>query len=245
MAKLKLEDIRKAAQEHGWIVISDSYKNLNTEMEFKCDEGHQIYSPYRLIRNKWECPICKKNTYYNFEEKVVPKPKGVRRTLGLDQATKITGYSIYDDDKLVYAGTFETNPDSTHWDRIIELKNWLIQMIVKWKPDMVGFEDIQLQQFNNKMVGVTTYKTLAHLQGVLVITCEENKVLWALCAPATWRKHCGVKGRTRSDKKTSMQRKVKEWFDITVSDDIADAIGIGKYVADELNHEVTIFNWED
>ena len=243
MAKIKLDEIRKAAGEHGWIVISDTYKNLNTEMEFKCNEGHQVYAPYRLIRNKWECPVCKTNQYYNFKDEVVPKKKGARRTLGLDQATKITGYSVFDNDELVYAGTFEVDPNYTHWERILEMKRWLLQMVNVWKPDMIGFEDIQLQQFNNKIIGVTTYKTLAQLQGVLITTCEEHNVAWELCAPATWRKHCSVKGRTRTDKKASMQRQVKKWFDITVSDDVADAIGIGKYVADELNHEVEIHDW--
>jgi len=43
---------------------------------------------------------------------------------------------------------------------------------------------------------------------------------------------CLNKGRSRSDKKASMQALIKEWFDISLSDDAADAIGIGKYVAD-------------
>ena len=36
----------------------------------------------------------------------------------------------------------------------------------------------------------------------------------------------------------------KEWFDITVTDDEADAIGIGKYVAEVLNKNVVTYNWE-
>ena len=37
----------------------------------------------------------------------------------------------------------------------------------------------------------------------------------------------------------------KEWFDITVTDDEADAIGIGKYVSEVLNKEIKIYNWEE
>ena len=77
-----------------------------------------------------------------------------------------------------------------------------------------------------------------------MMVCCEQKVPYEICAPASWRTHCGVKGRTRSDKKRSMQNNVKEWFDITVSDDVADAIGIGKYIADTHKKHVEIFDWE-
>ena len=125
-----------------------------------------------------------------------------------------------------------------------EIKNWLIQIIQQWKPDIVGIEGIQLQQLNNKNVGVTTYQTLARLQGILMATCVEQNTTYKVCPPATWRSHCGVKGRTRADRKKSMQMKVKDWFDISVSDDVADAIGIGKYVSDTNIKNVKIFNWE-
>ena len=41
---------------------------------------------------------------------------------------------------------------------------------------------------------------------------------------------------------SKMQNKAKEWHDITVTDDEADAIGIGKYVADLYN--IQVINWE-
>ena len=243
MARIKIDDIRKAAIEQGWKLISDEYKNLDTELVFECNEGHKVYAPYKKIRDKWECPICKKNTYTYFEETLPPKQKNIQRTLGLDQATHKTGYSIFDGNKLVYAGVFETQAED-EIERDIEVRHWLIQLLNREKIDVVGLEGIQLQQFNDKMIGVTTYQTLARLQGILMITCKEEGVDYVVCAPATWRTHSGVKGRTRSDKKKSMQMKVKEWFDITVSDDVADAIGIGKYVSENFKKKVEIFNWE-
>ena len=243
MSKIKIDDIRKAAIEHNWEVLSEEYKNLGTEMIFQCSEGHKVYAPYKKIRDKWECPVCKENKYKNFDDKIIPKNKKVQRTLGLDQATHITGYSIFDGDELVYAGTFEASAED-EIVRDLEIRNWLIQIIQNWKPDIIGIEDIQLQQFNNKMVGVTTYRTLARLQGILMAACEEQGIDYVVCPPATWRALCEVKGRTRSDKKRSMQNKVKEWFDITVSDDVADAIGIGKYVSDTHKKKVEVFNWE-
>lgn len=242
LAKIKIEDIRKAAIEHGWELLSTEYKNLDTELNFKCNEGHTVYAPYKKIRDKWECPICKQNQY-NFTDKIIPKNKAIQRSIGLDQATHTTGYSIFDGGKLIYAGIFEAGAND-EIERDIEIKNWLIQIIQNWKPDIIGIEGIQLQQMNNKTVGVTTYQTLARLQGILMATCVEQNIEYTIVPPATWRAHCEVKGRTRVDRKRSMQSKVKEWFDITVSDDIADAIGIGKYVNDKHRKKVEIFNWE-
>ena len=98
MAKIKIEDIREAAIEHGWQLVSTTYKNLDTGLSFICAEGHEISVPYKRVRDKWECPLCKANKYYNFSEGIKSKPKGVQRAIGLDQATHITGYSIFDDD---------------------------------------------------------------------------------------------------------------------------------------------------
>ena len=243
MAKIKLEDIRKAAIEHNWTVISETYKNLDTEMTFECSEGHKVYLPYKSVRDKWECPICNKNQYYQFNEEIIKKDKNKQRVIGLDQATHMTGYSIFDGNQLINAGVFEAHAQE-EIERDIEIRDWLIQLIYKWKPDIIGLEDIQLQQFDKKLVGVTTYRTLARLQGILLAACKENNVQTVVCSPSTWRSHCEVKGRTRADKKRSMQTLVKNWFDITVTDDVADAIGIGKYVADTYKKVVEVFNWE-
>ena len=242
MAKIKIEDIRKAAIEHNWTLLSDEYKNLDTELTFECNEGHKLYLPYKKVRDKFICPICQQNQY-NFSKEIIPKSKNIQRSIGLDQATHTTGYSIFDNGKLIYAGVFEAGAND-EIERDIEIKNWLIQLIQNWKPDIIGIEGIQLQQLNNKNVGVTTYQTLARLQGILMATCVEQKTEYVIVPPATWRAHCGVKGRSRTDKKRSMQIKIKDWFDVTVSDDIADAIGIGKYISDNHKKKVEIFNWE-
>lgn len=166
------------------------------------------------------------------------------RVLSLDQATHNSGFAIFDGTELVNASVFITE-SSDEIVRDIEIKNWLIQVIQNWKPDIIGIEDIQLQQFGDKNVGVTTYRTLARLQGVLMATCYEQGVECVVCHPAKWRAHCDVKGRSRLEKKRSMQAKVKDWFDITVTDDVADAIGIGKYVSEtQVRKKVEIIDWE-
>ena len=84
MAKIKIEEIRNAVEELGWKLITEKYENLETEMEFECNEGHLIYARWKKRRNGIECPICRTNVYKNAETKVIPKKKGTKRILALD-----------------------------------------------------------------------------------------------------------------------------------------------------------------
>ena len=237
--RYSIEDVKKGLENTGWKVISDKYISLDSELIFECEEGHKVYSTWKKIRNRRECPICNKNKYKEQDNKIIPKEKGVRRTLALDQSTRINGWSVYDNNKLIKYGVFTSNYDD-EIERDTEIKNWLVNMIYNWKPDYIGLEGIQYQQ----NMGVTTFETLARLQGILMNTLFEMNIPYSVCPTNTWRHYCGVKGRTRTDKKRSMQILVKQWFDISVTDDEADAIGIGKYVAENLNKQITVYDWE-
>lgn len=106
-------------------------------------------------------------------------------------------------------------------------------MIEKWKPDLVIIEDIQLQTYkkNNEQTGeaVITFKKLAHLQGVLKNYFFEKDIDYRVVPPATWRTHSEVKGNHRTDQKRNAQLKIKKLYDVTVSQDEADAILIGRW----------------
>ena len=239
MARIKIEDIRAEVEKDKWKVISEEYVNLDTEMIFECSEGHRIYAPWKKIRQKRECPICKDNFNRLSEQKIIPKIKGKKRILALDQATYKTGWSIYDGKSLTKFGVFET----TLQDEIARdnaLKNWLISMINNWKPDFIAIEDLHY----NNIMGIIVFKTLARLQGILMETCFENNITYYVISPNTWRHYCKVKGKSRSDQKRSMQLLVKQWYDISITNDEADAIGIGKYVSEKLVYEPIIEIWE-
>ena len=241
--RIKLEDVIEAASTHSWKVISTEYKNLNTEMTFECEEGHRVIAPYNKIRDKWECPVCRSNKLKNQDKKIIPKKKDSYRVLALDQATYVTGFSIFEDKKLIRSGIFETDLEE-EIERDNRVKQWLISMINNWEPDIVALEDIQLQQYKGRNANVVTYKVLAHLQGILMECLYEEGIKYILVPSATWRHYCGVKGRAKPDKKKSMQLLVKDWFDISVTNDESDAIGIGKYVADKYTKKEIYFNFE-
>ena len=242
MARITLDTINKELESTGWKCTSTEYKNLESELRFECEEGHEVYTSWKKIRTKRDCPICKQNKFKKLVESVKPKPRGAKRILALDQATHTTGWSIFDGDQLVRYGTFNTEiKDETA--RINTIKNWVVSMINNWNPDCVGIEGIQFQEESSgQKMSVTVFQGLARLQGVLMDTCYTLKVDFVVCPTNTWRNHCGVKGRYRADKKRSMQLIAKKWYDISLTDDEADAIGIGRYTADLNKIEVT--NWE-
>ena len=239
MAKIKIETIAEELAADGWQVLSTDYQNLDTEMEFLCSEGHKVYAPWKKIRSKRECPVCRQNQFKQNLNIIKPKMKGENRVLALDQASHITGYSIFDGPNLVSYGTFEAK-ETDEAKRFHEIRLWLISMVENWQCDIIGIEGIQYQQ----TMGVTTFQTLARLQGVLMDLCIELNIPYVICPTNTWRAHCGVKGIKRTDKKRSMQLLVKQWYDVTVSDDIADAVGIGKYVTDTNQQKTKIVSWE-
>ena len=240
MARISIEQIQEELSKENWSLVSTDYKNLNSELIAKCPEGHLVYTSWGKLRTKRDCPVCKQNKYKENTPIVKEKKKGKTRILALDQATKITGYALFDGAELVHYGIFNINDEDDETARIHQIKMWLLSIIENYKPDIIGIEGIQYEA----NFGVTTFQTLARLQGVVMDLCFELDIPFKLCPTNTWRAHNGVKGKSRQDKKKSMQLIIKNTYDVSVSDDEADAIGIGKYVAENMASQQEIINWE-
>ena len=242
MARILLEEIQNTLAPLGWSVVSPKYDRLDDEMIFKCPEGHEVYSTWRKIRTKAECPICAA-TAWRANGTVISKKKNTFRVLGLDQATHTTGFAIMDNGELQKYGIFEAK-DNGEPARLVEIRNWFLSMIELWQPDYIEIEGIQFQeQVGGARMGVVVFSTLSHLQGVLIETAKELDIPLDVVPTNTWRAHCHVKGRSRADKKASMRAIVKSTYDVTVTDDCADAIGIAKYCADTKTTKTEMFKW--
>lgn len=149
--------------------------------------------------------------------------------IAFDQATVVTGYSIYKDKELVTFGKFSAGGDD--FERYNEQKENVLSLIkytVKKFPDAkikITFEDIQLQ------ANTTTFKQLAQLQGVLVCAVKENfpdsdvNLVYA----SEWKSFAKVKGKKRAEQKRAAQEKVKELFGAKATQDEADALLIGYF----------------
>ena len=171
MSRLKYEDVKSEIESYGWKLISENYKNLDTEMELMCNEGHRVFINFKKFRKNQYCPTCAENSLLVDFNEPVKKEKGIIRVLAIDDATSISGWSIFDGGALVGYGSFQVEKDNPI-ERMSIIKQWMLNMLTKWNPDKVGIEDIQLQNFKGKdgstHYAVTTYKVLAQLQGVLL-----------------------------------------------------------------------------
>ena len=242
---INIYSVANHLSEEGWKLISNSYKNLNTELEMQCPAGHTQFQTYGNWRKHPICEQCMAGDPYKVKKNKVPIKKiDTQRILALDAATVITGYSIYDDGVLVSYGTYKVNKDLPTEQRINEMKKWLAAALAEWEPDFVGLENIQLQQFGKGQFQVEMYRTLANLQGVLIDTIFEACIDHDLAYSSTWRNYCNVgDDKGRENKKKAAQEKVKLWYNQDCTQDEADAICIGKYFVHLLKNSKEKFSW--
>ena len=239
MARISIDEIKSSLSADGWTLVSEKYTNLDSNLEYKCNKGHVVVAPWKQIRKDRICPICMREHLKVKDFKGRKKKKDEYRVLALDQATHFTGYAVFNNRDLIDYGTFQAHGDN-EIARCMQVKQWMLSLIEQYEIDFVGLEQIQL----DVQKSAPTFEALAHLQGILMLTCLEENIPYKAAHVSTWRAHCGVRGKTRVDVKRSMQLIVKKWFGILPTDDEADAIGIGKYFSDTMMPKVEIVDWE-
>lgn len=150
----------------------------------------------------------------------------MRRTMALDQASRTTGWAIYDNKNLVTSGHFSIPANKTMQQRLISFVNHLSELIEKYNVEKIYYEGIQYQ--NN----IETYKKLAYIQAMIIYTTTIDNIPILELSPSHWRSIIkdknGIKfGRSRIEQKQKAQEFVKEFFDKEVTEDEADAICLG------------------
>lgn len=151
------------------------------------------------------------------------------KILAIDQSTKISGYSVWKNKKLIEYGFLETNKkEDNPIERMKQMYDEFLLLIDKIKPDFVVFEDTQFQ--NN----YSTYKILSQLQGVLMAILFERGIGFQIIQPTAWKSATNVKGRKRIEQKSSAIQTVKSKYNLNVSEDEADAILIGTWAINKL-----------
>ena len=161
------------------------------------------------------------------------------RVLALDQASRVTGWAVYDDKRLYAYGKISAT-HSDIGDRLYHIRQQVIQLINEYDIGEVVFEDIQLQ--DNKINNVATFKTLAEVFGVLHELFVELKLPREAVLSTVWKSKLGLKGYDRTTQKRAAQAWVKEKFNISPTQDECDAICIGYYYT---QHRVETFDWSE
>lgn len=152
-------------------------------------------------------------------------PIGKKLTiLGIDPGIADTGYGIITshDHKIVPLayGSIVTNKKLSPGDRLEQLEQKLKAIIIAYKPDVVGIE--QLFFCNN----AKTIISVGQARGVIILTAAKNKLLIKEFTPLQVKQ--GVTGYGQADKK-QVQQMVKTILglkQIPQPDDAADALAI-------------------
>lgn len=249
MGTINLSTVKEIVESFGWKVLSSEYVNLNTQMEFQCPEGHTVLTTFNKIRSTKEntkCPSCEQNKHLKEETLVkISKKKDITRYLVFDQASIISGWCVFDNEELIKYGHFYLPEKDSVAERLNKFHQRLLNMIEIYQPDILVFEDIQLQDFDSarNTIGVTTYKVLAEVLGICQLVSAETNIPFHIISSNTWRSFLQIKGRSRVDKKRSAQFLIKERYDISVSEDEADAICLGRYSSKNIFNKPKLMSW--
>ena len=163
--------------------------------------------------------------------------------ISLDQSTDITGYAIFINKELKKYG--HTKFDGDYLNRIVQLRQWLAELLEKCKnfSVKVAIEEIQLQHITNssEYQNVLTFKKLAQVQGVLLELLTSLNIDYEVVPSNRWKSVCEIKGKRRAEQKKSAQEYVKKTFGIAATQDESDAICIGQSLLLTASQEL---NWE-
>lgn len=157
-------------------------------------------------------------------------------TLSLDQASRTTGWSVFEDNKLKDYGKFDYN-DQDIGVRLNKIRNKVKELTDTYSPDQVIFEEIQLQ--NNVGNNVQTFKILAMVYGVIAELLAELGIPNKTILASSWKSKLGIKGKTRAEQKKNAQQYVLDNYNIKVIQDIADAVCIGAASLKTTGHDWT------
>lgn len=161
------------------------------------------------------------------------------RLLALDQASRTTGWAIFDDEELIDSGTFTLKSDDIG-ERLVDYKKHVEKLICDNDIEEVAFEDIQMQ---NQINNVQTFKVLAEIFGVTQEYLVEQGHSYHVVSSNTWKSQLNIKGKQRAEQKKNAQAYVLEHYNKKVSQDESDAICIGSCVVLQNKNKKTDFNW--
>lgn len=162
--------------------------------------------------------------------------------LALDQSSRITGYAVFENAKLIDYGKFSVNDDDIGV-RLMKIRQEVEQLINQHEVEEVIFEDIQMQ--GNVVNNVQTFKTLAEVFGVIYELVTELDLQNTAVLASSWKSTLQVKGRTRPEQKRNAQALVEKTFNIKPTQDECDAICIGLHHILNPSIKTESFDWSD
>ena len=158
------------------------------------------------------------------------------KILSLDQSTRVTGYSIFDDGKYVCSGVIDLHKITDTDKRSKQMGLEICQLIETYRPSEIVIEEVAMQS------NVDTLKKLARIQGMAIGFATAHNIQTHILEPSKWRATLSFKqGRSvkREELKQQSRDFVKNVLGLNIkSEDENEAIAIN-----EAAHK--IYGWLD
>jgi crossover junction endodeoxyribonuclease RuvC len=103
------------------------------------------------------------------------------RVLALDQSTRVTGWSIFDDSHYVTSGVINLKEIEDTSERSKQMGLEICKLIEGNKPDEIIIEEVAMQS------NVDTLKKLARIQGMAIGFATAHDIPTHILEPTRWR----------------------------------------------------------
>lgn len=158
--------------------------------------------------------------------------------MGFDNSTNLVGIAIKKDGELIHYDTIKLKKicgyKADYIDRILQLMRECEDLIAKYQPDIIGFEDTVVRKSGDDYSkrNILVFKKLTEALGGLKIVARANKIRFETVLPPVWRKGRGYPKNRQKQKKMAVDDANKEFgLNLKYSqDDVAEAILITDYI---------------
>lgn len=149
------------------------------------------------------------------------------KILSLDTSTKITGYAVFSNEKLVRYSYIDKSNKKDLTERMAAMTYELVELIKQEAPDVVVVEETVVTR------NPQTQRMLTLILGAIFGACICNNFNYCSIRPTQWRKAIRDDDeklpRKRDDLKVWSIERVKLLFNVVgIDDNVSDAILIGK-----------------
>jgi crossover junction endodeoxyribonuclease RuvC len=144
--------------------------------------------------------------------------------LGIDPGTAICGYGLVEMQgnhlRAIDYGAVLTSPKSKPEERLLKIYNEIDTLILKYKPDVMGVE----QLFFNR--NVTTAIPVGQARGVVLLTAAKHEIELVERTPLQVKQAVVGYGRATKDQVIYMVQKLLNLPKAPHPDDVADALAV-------------------
>lgn len=146
--------------------------------------------------------------------------------LAIDPSTKSSGIAIFKDLKLICHTCIQAS-DSDVLKRIKQMVQSIEKIYLQYKPDKIILQQVLPQDVKQNQA---VFKALIYLQAAIVLMLHNYQKESIITPVNHWRAQVGIhtgRGIKREALKQASQQLVKKKYNLTVNNDVADAICIG------------------